>query len=83
MVEMLNIITTRLTPAFAFASFFVGFYGLLVATSRSDWAIVGTLAMVTIGCAVAAFVLRKSRPNLTFALVTLPALLLFAVVVLR
>jgi hypothetical protein len=72
-----------LTPVFAFASVFAGFYALLISTSRSDWPLVVAAAAVTIAGAVAAFVIRKQRPSLALALVTGPALLLFAIIALR
>ena len=74
---------TTLTPVFAFVAFFAGFFGLLVSTSRSDWPLIGAVAAATIGGAVAAFIIRKVRPNLALALVTAPSLLLFAVIALR
>jgi len=72
-----------LTPLFAVAAFFLGFYALLLAASRADWPVVIAAAIASIGGAVAAFVFRKTRPNLTLALVTIPALILAAVLFLR
>lgn len=72
-----------LTPVFAFASVFAGFYALLISTSRADWPLIVAAAAATIGGATAAFVIRKTRPNLALALVTAPGLLLFAVIALR
>lgn len=72
-----------LTPVFAFASLFAGFYALLISTSRADWPLVVAAAAVTIAGAVVAFVIRKQRPNLALALVTAPAVLLFAIIALR
>lgn len=80
---MPNAIHAALTPVLAFASLFAGFYALLISTSRSDWPLVVVAAAATIAGAIAAFIIRKSRPNLALALVTAPGLLLFAVIVLR
>jgi hypothetical protein len=72
-----------LTPVFAFTALFAGFYALLISTSRSDWVLVAIAAVATIAAAIAAFVIRKTRPNLALALVTAPGVLLFAVIALR
>ncbi len=71
------------TPLIAFAAFFFGFYALLLSTSRADWWVVAPLAAATIGGAVVAFVVRKTRPNLALALPAALGLLLFAVVAIR
>ena len=72
-----------LTPLLAVGAFFLGFYALLLAPSRADWSVVVAAALASIAGAIAAFVFRKTRPNLTLALVTLPALILAAVLFLR
>jgi uncharacterized membrane protein len=71
------------TPLLAFAAFFAGFYALLLSASRSDWWVVAPLAVATIGGAVAAFVVRKTRPNLALMLPAALGVLLIAVVALR
>ena len=71
------------TPLLAFAAFFAGFYALLLSMSRADWWVVAPLAAATIGSAVAAFVVRKTRPNLALALPAVLGVLLFAVIALR
>ncbi|MEQ1817282.1 MAG: hypothetical protein ABL871_01630 [Terricaulis sp.] len=71
------------TPLLAFAAFFAGFYALLLSASRADWWVVAPLAAATIGAAVAAFVFRKTRPNLALALPAVLGVLLFAVIALR
>jgi hypothetical protein len=72
-----------LTPVLVFATFFLGFYALLFAAGRADWLFVAAGGLAAIAAAVAAFVVRKTRPILAIALGTLPALLLLAVLVLR
>jgi|CXWL01.1.fsa_nt_gi NAD/NADP transhydrogenase alpha subunit len=72
-----------LTPTFAFCAFFSGFYALLVSTSRADGILVAALAATVIGCAVGAFIVRKTRPNLALALSAVPSLLLFVTIALR
>lgn len=72
-----------LTPLLAVVAFFLGFYALLLAPSRADWPFVVVAGLASIAGAIAAFVFRKTRPNLTLALVTLPALLLAALLFLR
>lgn len=71
------------TPLLAFAAFFFGLYGLFFSVSRVDWPVVAAAAALTVAGASAAFVVRKTRPKLTLALVTLPPLLLAAVLLLR
>lgn len=71
------------TSLIAFAAFFFGFYALLLSTSRADWWVVAPLAAATIGGAVVAFVVRKTRPNLALALPAALGLLLFAVIAIR
>ncbi len=71
------------TPLLAFAAFFAGFYALLLSMSRADWWIVAPLAAATIGGAVTAFVVRKTRPNVALALPAALGVVLFAVIVLR
>ncbi|ANP47703.1 hypothetical protein [Candidatus Viadribacter manganicus] len=72
-----------LTPLLAVGAFFLGFYALLMAASRADWLLVVVAAIASIAGAMAAFVLRKTRPNLTLVLASVPALLLAAVLFLR
>ncbi len=72
-----------LTPLLAFAAFFFGLYGLFFSIGRADWPVVAFAAATTVAGACAAFVLRKIRPRLTIALVTVPPLLLAAVVLSR
>ncbi len=72
-----------LTPLLAVVAFFLGFYALLLAPSRADWSVVVVAGVVSIAGAIAAFVLRKTRPNLTLALAAAPALILAGVLFLR
>lgn len=53
----------------AFAEFFAGFYGLLVGSM--NWRI-GLLGAISLACAVAAFVLRKSHMKLSWAFLAVP-----------
>lgn len=71
------------TPLLAFAAFFGGFYALLMALSRSDWPLVVIAGAAAIGGAVAAFVVRKSKPNLALAIAAAPIGLLLLVIVVR
>jgi hypothetical protein len=71
------------TPLLAVGAFFLGFYALLLAPSRADWPIVVAAGLAAIAGAIAAFVLRKTQPNLTLALAILPSLILAAVLFLR
>lgn len=71
------------TPLVAFAAFFAGFYALLLSVSRADWWLVAPLGAAAIGGAIAAFVFRKSRPNLALVLPAALSALLFAVIMLR
>lgn len=72
-----------LTPALAFISLFAAFYALLFAGSRADWLPIVALACATIAAAIAAFRIRKARPNAALALVVVPGLLLAALLALR
>jgi hypothetical protein len=71
------------TPLLAFAAFFGGFYALLLSMSRSDWLLVVFAGGAAIAGAIAAFVVRKAKPNLALALAAAPSLLLLVVVLAR
>lgn len=72
-----------LTPLLAVATFLAGFYALLGAMTRVDWPIVVGAALLAIGGAIAAFGVRKTRPNLALVFALLPGVLLAAVLLLR
>lgn len=78
-----DLLHQRLAPVVAFVSFFFGIYGLFFAAGRADWPVVTVAALATLAGAVGAFVVRKTRPRLTFGLATAPATLLLMVLVLR
>jgi peptidoglycan/LPS O-acetylase OafA/YrhL len=59
----------------AFAEFFAGLYGLLA--GAMNWRI-GVLGAISLACAVAAFVLRKSRTKLSWAFLAVPVVIAIA-----
>ncbi|MBL8547438.1 MAG: hypothetical protein JNL81_13315 [Hyphomonadaceae bacterium] len=79
----MTFVHTYLAPLLAFAAFIFGLYGVFFAVGRADWPVVLAAALIVVAGAMAAFVVRKARPNLTLALATAPAALLAAVILFR